>query len=378
MTSVFARRLLVASLVASSAAIAAPALAAPPEKIDNSYICVFRPGAVDRTNVQAEANRAAQAAGGNVHHVYTNSIRGFAANASAQGVSRMMSRNPLIAYCEQDQVMRIPQPQVQAGKPGGGGGGSGQQVPWGITRVHGGVAPAAGARAWIIDSGIDGGHPDLNVNASLSRNFSTGTSWNDGNGHGTHVAGTVGARNNSIGVIGVAPGVELVAVRVLNNAGSGSTSTVIAGIDYVAGAAGGTGVANMSLGGGASTALDQAVINAAATGVKFVLAAGNESDNVSTHSPARANGPNVYTVSAFGQGSGGSDLWASFSNFGAGIDYAEPGVGILSTYKGGAYATMSGTSMAAPHLTGLLLIGVHNDGVVSGDPDGIYEPIGAH
>jgi len=245
--------------------------------------------------------------------------------------------------------------------------------------VHGGVAPPAGARAWIIDSGIDGTHPDLNVNATLSRNYSTGNSWNDGNGHGTHVAGTIAAKNNTIGVIGVAAGAEVVAVRVLNNAGSGTTSGVIAGVDYVAQTANGQGVANMSLGGGPSNALDQAVINAAATGVKFTLAAGNESDDVSGHSPARANGPNVYTVSAFGRTSNGGDVWASFSNFGVGIDRAEPGVSILSTYKGGGYATMSGTSMAAPHLAGLLLLGVvKDDGAVPGDPDTTHEQIGVH
>ena len=370
MTSALARRLVAASLMVTTAAIAAPASA---EKIDNSYICVFRPGAVERANVQAEANRAAQAAGGSVRFVYTTAIRGFAASVTARGVSAMMSRNPNIAYCEQDQTV-----QAIQGKPGGGGGSTGQQVPWGITRVHGGVAPPAGSRAWVIDSGIDGSHPDLNVNASLSRNFSSGNSWNDGNGHGTHVSGTIGAKNNTIGVIGVAPGVELVAVRVLNNAGSGTVSGVIAGVDYVAQAAGGKGVANMSLGGGPSTALDQAVVNAAATGVKFTLAAGNESDNIANHSPARASGPNVYTVSAFGRTSNGGDVWASFSNYGAGIEYSEPGVSILSTYKGGAYATMSGTSMAAPHLAGLLLIGVHGDGPVPGDPDGINEPIGVH
>jgi len=147
----------------------------------------------------------------------------------------------------------------------------------------------------------------------------------------------------------------------------------------VAQAAGGQGVANMSLGGGPSTALDQAVINAAATGVKFVLAAGNESNDVSGHSPARANGPNVYTVSAFGRTSNGGDIWASFSNFGVGIDRAEPGVSILSTYKGGGYATLSGTSMAAPHLAGLLLLGaVKDDGAVPGDPDTTHEQIGVH
>lgn len=373
MTAASACRLGAASFIALAAVVATPAAA---QRIDNSYVCVFKPGAVARGAVAAESGRATQAHGGAVTHTYSTAIRGFSANISAQGVAAMRARNPNIAYCEPDQVMRIPQPA--AGRPGGGGSGSGQQVPWGVTRVHGGVANAAG-RAWIIDTGIDGTHPDLTVNAALSRNFSSGTSWNDGNGHGSHVAGIIGARNNSIGVVGVAPGVELVAVRVLNNAGSGTTSGVIAGVDYVAQAAGGSGVANMSLGGGVSTALDDAVVGAAATGVRFVLAAGNEADNVANHSPARANGPNVYTVSAFGQGSGSGDYWATFSNYGAGIDYAEPGVSILSTYKGGGYATLSGTSMAAPHLTGLLLLGaVRNDGIVSGDPDPIKEPIGVH
>ena len=133
-------------------------------------------------------------------------------------------------------------------------------------------------------------------------------------------------------------------------------------------------VANMSLGGGVSTALDTAVVNAAGSGVRFALAAGNESDNANNHSPARANGPNVYTVSAFAVG----DIWASYSNFGnPPIDYAEPGSSIKSTWLNGGYATISGTSMATPHLAGLLLAGaVRSGGVVSGDPDGNPDVIG--
>lgn len=139
MTAAFARRLGAASLFAVTAIIATPAAA---QRIDNSYVCVFKPGAVARGAVAAEANRAARGQGGTVTHSYTAAIRGFSANISAQGVANMQARNPNIAYCEQDQVMRIPQPA--AGKPGGGGGGSGQQVPWGVARVHGGVANAGG------------------------------------------------------------------------------------------------------------------------------------------------------------------------------------------------------------------------------------------
>ena len=165
----------------------------------------------------------------------------------------------------------------------------------------------------MIDTGINLNHPDLNVDAARSRNFSNGNSPEDGNGHGSHVAGIIGAKNNSIGVVGVSPGATLVAVRVLNNAGSGSNSDVIAGVNYVAANGQSGDVANMSLGGGVSQALDQAVVNAAATGVKFTLAAGNESDSATNHSPARANGPNVYTVSAFAKGTSATDTddpWA--------------------------------------------------------------------
>lgn len=353
--------------------VAVPVAPAAGQAIEGRYICVFKSGAVAKGQVATEATRAARAQGGAVTQSYSNSIRGFALTIPAPALAAMAARNPKIAYCERDQVISAIPVRAEARA---GGGNVRQQVPWGVTYVGGGIAGATG-RAWVIDSGIDGAHPDLNVNTALSRNFSSGSSWTDGNGHGSHVAGIIGARNNTVGVVGVAPGVELVAVRVLNNTGSGTVSGVIAGVDYVAGAAGGKGVANMSLGGGVSTALDQAVLAAAATGVRFVLAAGNDSNDVSGHSPARVNGPNVFTVSAFGQGSNGTALWATFSNFGNGIDFAEPGVSIVSTYKGGGYATMSGTSMAAPHLAGLLLLGaVRNGGIVTGDPDGTYEPIG--
>ena len=168
--------------------------------------------------------------------------------------------------------------------------------------------------------------------------------------------------------IGVTPGATLIAVRVLDRNGRGFNSDVIAGVDYVAAHGSNGDVANMSLGGGVSQALDSAVISAAATGVKFTLAAGNESQSATLHSPARANGPNVYTVSAFAKG----DNWASYSNFGnPPIDYAEPGSSIPSTYKNGGYATLSGTSMAAPHLAGILLDGAaQSGGTVNNDPDG--------
>lgn len=355
-------------------ALATPALAERPgDKIANAYICVFDKS-VSRGSAQAEANRSAQAAGGQLKHVYSVALRGFAVNAAPQAIENMQRNNLNIAYCEQDQVVTTGQVRGM-GKPGGGGTVQpAQETPWGIARVSGGGAGSFGT-AWVIDSGIDFSHPDLNIDTARSRSFlDRDTSPIDQNGHGTHVAGTIAAYDNTIGVIGVAPGASVVAVRVLDRRGSGSNSGVIAGVDYVAQYGRAGDVANMSLGGGVSQALDQAVVAAAAGGVKFALAAGNESDNANNHSPGRANGANVYTVSAFSVG----DKWASFSNYGnPPVDFAEPGVSIKSTWLGGGYNTISGTSMATPHLAGILLRGgVTASGTVSGDPDGNPDTIG--
>ncbi|MEY4952033.1 MAG: hypothetical protein RL299_457 [Pseudomonadota bacterium] len=357
-------------------AIAAPAQAqVAGEKIANSYICVFKKNAVSRGQVESEAHRSVNAQGGQVKHTYRVALQGFNAHMPAQAIERMQAANPNIAYCEQDQVMAAPPIRIDA-RPGGGGGTQpAQETPWGIARVNGGAAGTFGT-AWVIDSGIDLTHPDLNVDTARSRSFLGGTTTaQDQNGHGTHVAGTIAAYDNGIGVIGVSPGARVVAVRVLDRRGSGSNSGVIAGVEYVAANGVSGDVANMSLGGGVSTALDTAVVNAAAGGVKFALAAGNESSNANNHSPARANGPNVFTVSAFANG----NVWASYSNFGnPPIDYAEPGSAIKSTWLSGGYNTISGTSMATPHLAGILLARSvpANGGVVSGDPDGNPDPIG--
>lgn len=367
-------RLATVSLVAlAGAAVATPAAA---QKIENQYVCVFNPGLVSQGSVKAEANRAASAAGGNVKFTYERTIRGFAVNASAQGVANMQAKNPRIAYCEQDQVYNVSAPPPGKGPGGGGGGGSGpaETTPWGVTRVGGGQTGATG-RALVIDSGVDYDHPDLNVNTSLSASFTREKDGDDRNGHGTHVAGTIAAiKGNGIGVVGVAPGVEVVAIKVLTRSGSGSTSGVIAGVEYAATIANSNDVANMSLGGGFSQALNDAVIAAAQGGLEFALAAGNESTSATTKSPASANHPNIYTISSFAEG----DNWSSFSNYGnPPVDFAEPGSGILSTYKDGGYATLSGTSMASPHAAGLLLLGsIRSGGTVNGDPDGNPDTIG--
>lgn len=312
--------------------------------------------------------------GGIVTHVYGSTLHGFSVMLPP-GQLKKLENDPSVRYVEEDQVGILISPAK--GRPGGGGGGGttqpSQSTPWGISRV-GGSGDGTGKTAWIIDTGIDFTHPDLNVDKSRSADFTGSRNGAlDENGHGTHVAGTIAAIDNTIGVVGVAAGATVVAVRVLDRRGSGSYSGVIAGVDYVASNGKAGDVANMSLGGPVSQALDDAVVAAAATGVKFAIAAGNDGANANNSSPARANGANIYTVSAMDS----NDNWASFSNYGnPPVDFCAPGVSILSLWKDGGYNTISGTSMATPHLAGVLLLGVvNNSGFVNGDPDNQPDPI---
>lgn len=304
-----------------------------------------------------------------IEHVYGSTIEGFSASLSDEQYA-LLAADPSIKSIEPDRVISI----AQKGKPGGGGGTVGQTTPWGITRVGGPVNYTGSGKAYILDSGIDLDHPDLNVASYGFSAFTSGkdAGLDDGNGHGTHVAGTVAAKNNTVGVVGVAAGALVVPVKVLGARGSGSYSGVIAGVNYV-GANGNQGdVANMSLGGPISEALDAAIL-AASSKVKFVLAAGNESADANNSSPARVNGANIFTISAMTS----TGALASFSNYGnPPVDFAAPGVGIQSTYKGGGYTSLSGTSMAAPHVAGILLLGnVSTNGTITGDKDSTPDPI---
>ncbi|RIJ47051.1 S8 family peptidase [Maribellus luteus] len=313
--------------------------------------------------------------GAEITFTYGTAVKGFAVKM-APGQLKKLESDPSVKYINEDQVITLVQPYVKtkvkpAPQP------TAEVTPWGIARVNGGVTYTGNNKIWIIDTGIDLDHPDLNVDLVNGWNFVANTQVaDDDNGHGSHCAGTAAAIDNSEGVIGVAAGATVVPVKVLNRRGSGSYSAIIAGVDWVADHAAIGDVANMSLGGGYDATLNSAVETAAALGIKFSLAAGNESTDANTKSPASANGANIYTISA----SDVNDNWAYFSNYGnPPVDFCEPGYSIYSTYKGGGYTTMSGTSMAAPHAAGILLLGnIKPDGTVNGDPDGNPDTIGVH
>jgi hypothetical protein len=245
-----------------------------------------------------------------------------------------------------------------------------QSVPWGVAFTGWTNMPNQIYWAWILDTGIDLQHQDLNVlgSAPFAKSFIAGQTVQDGHGHGTHVAGTVAAKNNTFGVVGVAAGARVVPVKVLSNSGSGSWGGVLAGVNHVATYGIPGDVVNMSLGGtGTYAALETAIATLAGSRkIFFSIAAGNSNLPANGFTPARTNGVNVYTISAMDNRCN----IAGFSNYGnPPVDFAAPGVGILSTYKGNTYATMSGTSMAAPHVAGILLLNsglVRNGGCCAG------------
>jgi subtilisin family serine protease len=334
----------------------------------NRYIIVLKDDAGDVDQVAAALARDH---GLTPELIFRRLLRGFVATPSPSRLAAL-SRDPRVDFVERDQRFR-----TFATFP----------IPSGIDRIEADLSPTAkiddvdetlDIDVAIIDTGIQRDHPDLNVVGG--RNFAKfgrdDDAYDDLNGHGTHVAGTVAARDNGanrddIHVVGVAPGARLWAVRVLDRDGHSWTSWVMAGVEWVADTSQHPPfkVANMSLGGGNSRALDRAVARAVAGGTTFCVAAGNESEDCGTTSPANSLADGVITVSALADtngapGGSGSpegavarrdDTFASFSNFGAGedgVDLMAPGVQILSTWPGGRYHRLSGTSMATPHVTG--------------------------
>src|SRR5215211_2817100 len=312
----------------------------PPEGvIPGQYIVVFDEGEVK--DPTAVAREHAQGHGAEVLYTYQYALEGYAARIPAQRLDEVRN-DPQVAYVEPDQTAEI----------------ASQALPWGINRVDADISSTRAGNGsgyisnvndYIIDTGIDSTHPDLYHGTHVKF---TGDGRNrDCNGHGTHVAGTVAARDNTRDVVGVAPGTPLTGVKVLGCDGVGATSGVIKGVDWVTANATKPAIANMSLGGGLSQALDDAVRRSAGGGVFYSIAAGNNGADACLKSPARAgagtdNG--IATVAA----TTSSDGEPSWSNYGPCVDVWAPGASILSTKKRGGTTTMSGTSMAAPHVGG--------------------------
>ncbi|WP_223669949.1 S8 family serine peptidase [Kangiella shandongensis] len=372
------KRTLIASAV-GMAFVSAQSMAVEPTYSSNDELNVQNRCIVtlqdhlNASEVKGLAKGMAKRAESSVRHVYTNSIKGFTVNAPCHAAAKAFGGDMNIKRMSPDGVVSV----SFKGKPGGGGN-TGQTTPWSVTRV-GGAQDGSGYTAWVLDTGIDTDHGDLNVDAS--RGFTAFTKGkdadtDDGNGHGTHVAGTIAALDNSQDVVGIAAGATVVPVKVLDSRGSGSYSGVIAGVDHVAANASAGDCANMSLGGPVSQELDDAVEAAAqSSGAYFVLAAGNDGDDANNYSPARANGNNVYTISAT-DSSDNMPYWSNYGN--PPVDYAAPGVSILSLKKGGGTTTMSGTSMASPAACAVIMLKNGNpgtDGTAGNDPDGNPDPI---
>ena len=359
------------------------------------YIVVLKDG----TDARAAAAEA-RSQGAQVEHVYEHALRGYSATMAPEAAARI-SNNPRVAYVEAD----LPQ-QTFA-----------QTLPTGVNRIDGelsttakidGVDERIDVDIAILDSGIDLDHPDLNVVASTKcsgggpmNNKCTDGAGDDDNGHGTHVAGIAAAKDNDIGVVGVAPGARLHAVKVLDSRGSGYTSWIIAGIDWVTARAATIEVANMSLGGtGYTAAYNTAVRNSVSKGVVYMVAAGNSKKDVygadltfgTGDDTQPASFPEVGTISALADTDGvpgglrdvrtafsvctedKDDSFACFSNYsaratnnpvvssGGKIDLMLPGYLIYSTYPGGGYSTVSGTSQASPHAAGLAALYIAKNG----------------
>jgi subtilisin len=369
------------------------------------YIVVLKDG----VSAAAVAGNA-RAHGVSPSYLYSHALSGYAAAMTAATAQRIAA-DPAVDWIVPEQPVSI----------------AAQTLPTGVDRVDAELSPTAkidgldervDVDVAVIDTGVDLDHPDLNVNVAGAMNCSTGKSADDQHGHGTHVSGIVGALDNDFGVVGVAPGARIWPVRVLNAQGSGSTPTVICGIDYVTAHASEIEVANMSLSGSGGDdgncgftkhdAMHRAICRSVAAGVTYAVAAANAHEDAANSIPAAYD--EVITVSAladFDGQPGGlgaptcradvDDTFADFSNFGADVDLIAPGVCITSTVPVGlgSYGTISGTSMASPHVAGgaalyasthpgatpatvkaaLQAAGTFDWTWPSEDPDGIQEPL---
>ncbi|MEU9269703.1 MULTISPECIES: S8 family peptidase [Streptomyces] len=347
-------RITAAATVAAAALVggltALPAQAAPaegkvlaagsPTAVKDSYIVTLKSQAGFKAS-SATGKNLVKGYGGTVGKTFGSALNGYTATLSATE-ARRLAADPAVATVEQNQTVRVSDTTQSS-------------APWGLDRVDQTSLPlsgtytypdtaGSGVTAYVIDTGVRITHSQISGRASYGYDAVDGdTTASDGNGHGTHVATTIAGST-----YGVAKKAKIVAVRVLDNAGSGTTAGVIAGIDWVTNNHSGPSVANLSLGGGASTTLDTAVRNSIASGVTYAVAAGNSSANASSYSPARVT--QAITVGA----TTSTDARASYSNYGSVLDIFAPGSSITAGWytSDTATNTISGTSMATPHVAG--------------------------
>jgi subtilisin len=384
------RILVLLALLASAAVLGSPASGGPSSA---SYIVVLDKSASLNTVVSQHGAMS----GVTMEHTYSHALKGYAAKLSPAALTAVRA-DRRVAFVSPDRVVRA----------------SAQTLPTGINRIDADASSAlsgdgsgsVNVNVAVIDTGIDSTHPDLNVVGG--KDCAPGIGTNDGNGHGSHVSGTIAAKDDANGVVGVVPGARLYAVKVLNDAGVGLSSDIVCGIDWVtstrtdADPNNNIAVANMSLGGGGSDdgncgrsnsdAEHLAICNSVNAGVTYVVAAGNDGVDYRSSTPAAYD--EVLTVTAVadynGAPGGGAastcrtgtdDSYASFSNFAVlaadqNHTIAAPGVCIYSTYMLGMYNTLSGTSMASPHMTGTVALCV-STGACTGTPAQIIAKVRA-
>ncbi|MBW1596851.1 S8 family peptidase [Streptomyces sp. JJ38] len=348
----------VAAAAVGTGLIALPANAGPAEgtvigansalAVEGSYIVTLKDNGVSAASQGGED--VVEKHGGKVEETFTHALNGYAATSLSAQEARRLAADPAVDKVYANQTHTISAEQTDPPN-------------WGLDRIDSPALPldqsytypdggGEGVTAYVIDTGVMVEHEDFGGRAEDGYDaVEEDDVAQDGNGHGTHVASTIAGEAH-----GVAKNATVVGVRVLDDNGSGTTAQVVAGIEWVAENASGPSVANMSLGGGVDPVLDEAVKNAIAAGVTFAVAAGNESQDATNVSPARVE--EAITVGATDD----ADGMASFSNYGAPLDLFAPGVDITAAWNDGSTKTISGTSMATPHVAGVAALYLADNG----------------